>query len=249
MIPAPPPSDQSPQRQAEWFSLTSPANTAQTTAPTRGALFCDANTLYVFFVSQQSPIAATRDAVSLFLDTSSTAGDGRESVSVSVDSTGLANVTWFRATIPAEKREDATPDTSFPVHDFPYNVAGLYTRVDLVDDNGHPAWTALLAIPFKNLPPPLKTAPLPGAHWKFNLIRNVTAAATDPGTRGVQFQSNLSPINVGAQPFTPLPRRSGHHALIPRGLPKKNHSGAGSMVARIDPLLIFIVGSGPYASI
>jgi len=188
-------------RNAPWMELTAPANTQRTTPATSAALLFDSNTLYVAFISEKSATPVSRDVVSLFLDTT-TSGAGLEMVKVYIDNTGEASCTWIRGSSPAEKRADGMPDYSHPVTSFPdYQVTGLWSRVSQGTQNGSTVWTAVVGVPLKNLPPPLRASVTPGTHWKFNLMRNVTSAG---GTGHVeQLQANLSPVHVGAQEFAP----------------------------------------------
>jgi hypothetical protein len=142
-----------------------------------------------------------KDAVSLYLDTRA-GGDGREMIKISVDAAGQSSCTWVRMSVPPAVRPDGSPDLGHPVSTIPdVTIAGLTARVRDGSFEGSPVWTAVVAIPLKTLPPPLRTSATPGAHWKFNLVRSVV---TDWGTpRAEQLQANLSPVYVGAQEFAP----------------------------------------------
>jgi hypothetical protein len=190
-------------RNATWMTLTAPANTARTTATSRAAILFDAANLYVAFVNVKQPTLDTslRDAVSLYLDTTA-AGDGREMIKVSVDAQGQPSCTWVRMASPPEQRPDGSPDLAHPVSTLPnQKIVGLWAKVGEGTMDGVPAWTAVVAIPLRNLPTPLRTTATAGAHWKFNLLRNVVSGL---GTaRAEQLQANLSPVYVGAQEFAP----------------------------------------------
>lgn len=188
-------------RNASWLSLTAPANTTRTTAPASAAILFDPGTLYVAFISNRQPTSVTRDTVSLYLDTTP-AGDGTEMIKVSVDQTGDATCTWIRTSSPAVRRTDGSPDFAHPVTSIPdINVLGLWSRVGEGTRNGTPVWTAVVGVPLKSLPPPLRTSANPGTHWKFNLMRNVVEGGGTPKVE--QLQANLSPVYVGAQEFAP----------------------------------------------
>lgn len=190
-------------RSAAWTTLTAPANTLRTTATSRAAVLFDATTLYVAFINHRQPPAAVslKDGVSLYLDTR-TGADGREMIKVSVDATGEPSCTWVRMSAPPAVRPDGSPDLGHPVSTIPdVTIPGLTARVGEGSFDGSPVWTAVVAIPLKTLPLPLRTSATPGAHWKFNLMRSVV---TDWGTpRAEQLQANLSPVYVGAQEFAP----------------------------------------------
>jgi hypothetical protein len=187
-----------------WYSLTSPANTARTTAPAKAALLFDASTLYVAFVCEKQAVApaSVRDVVSLYLDTTGEA-DTTEMVKIAVDAQGQATCAWVRSAMPAPRRQDGSPDLGHPVSTIPNQpVPNLKARVNestlSADGSGGGAvWTAVVAVPLRNLPLPLRTSAHPGDHWKLNLLRTVT------GERGDVLQANLSPVYVGAQEWTP----------------------------------------------
>jgi hypothetical protein len=188
---------------AHWWTLSAPANTTRTTLPTRAAILYDSSTLYAAFVSEKAATPPSRDAVCVYLDSTATgqgAGEGTEFVRISVDSSGQAACTWLRISIPVEKRADAAPNMAQPVLTIPgVPIKGLEVKVSNATDRRAAVWTAVVAIPLKNLPSPLKTSAAPGMHWKINLLRNVTRT----GEESEQLQANLSPVYVGAQDLTP----------------------------------------------
>jgi len=188
-------------RNAPWLNLGAPANTTRTTALTSAAVLFDPGTLYVAFISEKQPTPVSRDLVSLYLDTTS-AASGTEMVKIAVDEAGDSTCTWIRTSSAAERRPDGSPDFSHPVTSIPdVQLTGLWSRVGEGSHNGARVWTAVVAIPLKNLPLPLRASGNPGTHWKFNLIRNVVSGGGTP--RVEQLQANLSPVHVGAQEFAP----------------------------------------------
>jgi hypothetical protein len=184
---------------AHWLIFTAPSNTTRSTAPTQAALLFDPSRLFVAFICEKEPLTdVAQDAVSMYLDTTS-AGDGTEMIRVSVDSSGHPSCTWIRSAVPAERRDDGSPDFGHPFSVIPnVQIAGLTAHVSQGMYNGKPAWTAVMAIPMRSLPLPLRTSVSPGAHWKFNLMRTIIA-----GEGGERIQSNLSPVFVAGQEFAP----------------------------------------------
>lgn len=189
---------------AQWYLLTSPANTSRTTPPVRAAMMFDAETLYVAFVSDTVPPPAApigQDVLSVFLDTTA-AQDGTEMVQVMVDATGKCSCTWIRMSTPALPKEDGSPEWSHTMDRIPNRpVTGLSARVMPGTEKGSPVWAAVVAIPLKNLPRPLVATAKTGDHWKVNLLRTITTVDTGSGVQ--QLQANLSPVYLGGQAVSP----------------------------------------------
>jgi hypothetical protein len=184
-----------------WLSLTAPTNTTRMTTRTEAKVLFDDQMLYVAFINEQEVTTTSalgaRDQVALFLDTTP-AGKGMEMMEISVDSAGGPAVcTWIRSATPAVPLDDGSPDLGHPVSLIPnVSVPGLVSQVREGTKDGHAIWTAVIAVPINNLPLPLRTSALANARWKFNLVRTVK-------TGGGVLQSNLSPIQVNAQPVSP----------------------------------------------
>jgi hypothetical protein len=181
------------------MTFTAPANTTRTTANTQAAILFDSNMLYVAFASECQPAdKVDHDGVSLFLDTTH-AGDGTEMVRITVNSDGSAECTWIRSATPAERREDGLPDFAHPVSTIPdIQIPGLVSHVTGGTHEGKGMWEAVVGVPMRALPMPLRTSPAAGARWKVNLLRTVTV-----GQHKEQLQANLSPVYVGAQELAP----------------------------------------------
>ncbi len=198
-------------KSAAWTPLVAPANTDRTTASVSAAVLYDANELYVAFVISRSnpafrgvngvaPIA--QDMVSVYLD-SSKLGNGAEILQVTVNSKGLTTCAWVRdAEPPAQPKADGSPDVFHPVSRImDVTVAGLYSKTMEGTSNGESVWTAVVGIPLKGVPVPLRASPAAGTNWKLNLIRTTVLADNGSGTR--QLQANLSPVYVGQQAVSP----------------------------------------------
>jgi hypothetical protein len=179
-------------REAEWWPLVAPANTARTTPPSRAAVRYDAGTLYVAVINEmpEAGVEAEEDVVSLFIDTS---GEGKEMLQVTTDGGGGIRATWIRASTPVEPREDGSPNVGHPLDIRPdIRVAGLGAKVGRGLSGGREAWTVVLAVPVTGMPAVMQALPEPGKRWRFNVLRSVTQ-------RGEQYQANLSPVYVNAQ--------------------------------------------------
>jgi hypothetical protein len=184
-----------------FFTFVSPINTDRSAPPARAAFLYDSSMLYVAFVSDTGTAAADQDTVSVYLD-SSAAGDGTQLLQVAVRHDGAASATWMYASSPAMKREDGSPNFQHPLATVPnYRVEGLSVKRRDAQEHGHRVWTAVVGIPLKEVPLPLRSSPQPGTHWKVNLLRTVTAETAGGGRQ--LFQSNLSPVYVNAQPVSP----------------------------------------------
>ena len=183
------------------MKLTTPANTARTTAPTEAAVLFDDANLYVAFVSEHQPSQGEerQDVVSLFLDSS---GNDKELFQISVSSVGMTSCAWYRSALPAKPLDDGTPNFA---HSTSLNlnvaVADLRCVVLQTERDQRPVWTTVMGVPLKSLPPPLWATPGEGQHWKLNLIRTVTTLRG--GRRSDMLQSNLSPVFMDAQPVSP----------------------------------------------
>lgn len=180
--------------------FVSPLNTDRSTAPARAAVLYDANTLYVAFVCDTAGAAPDQDTVSVYLD-STAAGDGTNMAQVTIRHTGETHFTWVSSTTPAARRADGTPNFTHPLvlrPDFP--VVGLAVKIRDAQDHGHKVWSAVVAIPLRQLPLPLRATAQPGARWKVNLLRTVN---TDVAGSKQLLQSNLSPVFVNAQAVSP----------------------------------------------
>ncbi|HVS72202.1 MAG TPA: hypothetical protein VHQ47_13180 [Phycisphaerae bacterium] len=190
-----------PWVETHFSQFSSPINTDQTTPATRGAILYDPSHVYVAFVSDTAGLPASGDRVSVYLD-STAAGNGTEMIEVTVGHDGKVAASWIRAATPATKREDGSPDFLHPLSTIPgVKIAGLTTKVREETDHGKRVWTAVVGIPVKSLPMPLRASPQPGEHWKVNLLRTVSAGASGEG--GEMLQSNLSPVYVNAQAVSP----------------------------------------------
>jgi hypothetical protein len=184
-----------------FFTFVSPINTDRSAPPARGALLYDASMLYVAFVSDTGAASPDQDMVSVYLD-SSAAGDGTQLLQVAVRHDGAATATWMYASAPAAKREDGSPNFQHPLATVPnYPVEGLSVKTRDAQEHGRRVWTAVVGIPLKEVPLPLRSSPQPGSHWKVNLLRTVTMETAGGGRQ--QLQSNLSPVYVDAQPVSP----------------------------------------------
>ncbi|HVX85437.1 MAG TPA: hypothetical protein VH253_11700 [Phycisphaerae bacterium] len=179
----------------------SPINTDQTTPATRGAILYDPSHVYVAFVSDTAGLPAKSDSVSMYLD-STAGGNGTEMIEVRVGHDGKVAASWIRSATPATKRDDGSPDFLHPLSTIPgVTIEGLTAKVRDETDHGRRVWTAVVGIPVKSLPMPLRASPQPGEHWKVNLLRTVSGS-TGEGS-GELLQSNLSPVYVNAQAVSP----------------------------------------------
>ncbi len=211
---------------ARWLPLLPPVNTERTTAPVSAATLYDATSLYVAFISNKPAGNVAMDTVSVYLDSSS-GGTGADMLQVTINKEGVTTCSWIRdAEPPVKARDDGSPDAFHPVSKIPnLGVAGLRVKTGESVQNGVAVWTAVVAIPLKSLPTPLRTMPVPGSHWKLNLLR--TTVLGDTGSGSEQLQANLSPIYVASQAVSPyrmaeldlvsvqvsvLPVRSGKHS-------------------------------------
>ena len=211
---------------ARWLPLLPPVNTERTTAPVSAATLYDATSLYVAFISNKPAGNVAMDTVSVYLDSSS-GGTGADMLQVTINKEGVTTCSWIRdAEPPVKARDDGSPDAFHPVSKIPnLGVAGLRVKTGESVQNGVAVWTAVVAIPLKSLPTPLRTMPVPGSHWKLNLLR--TTVLGDTGSGSEQLQANLSPIYVASQAVSPyrmaeldlvsvqvslLPMRSGKHS-------------------------------------
>lgn len=187
-------------RSAAWWVLAAPANTARTTAPAQGAVLCDEDTLYVAVINDLPPAtdADSRDAVALFLDTK---GEGKELLQITVDSLGQAQCAWIRTGAAIEPLADGSPNLGHPLDVRPnYPLTGLGVQVRQGVFEGRQVWTVVLAVPVAGMPALMQVMPTKDAHWKFNIVRTYM---TGSGGRREVMQSNLSPVDVGAQAVSP----------------------------------------------
>jgi hypothetical protein len=187
---------------ARWLPLVAPANTDRTTAPASAAVLYDARYLYVATISNVPAGPVVLDTVSIYLD-SSAAGNGADMLNLTVNAAGSVSSAWIRdAEPPTKGRDDGTPDFFHPVSRIPdVAIPGLLIKTFQGTQNGTPVWSAVVAIPLKSLPLPLRSSPLAGTSWKLNLLR--TTLLPDTGSGVEQRQANLSPIFVGSQPVCP----------------------------------------------
>ena len=178
-------------REAEWWPLVAPANTARTTPASRATVLYDAGTLYVAVINDVPEWGTEeQDTVSLYIDTH---GDGKEVLQVTTDARGGARAAWIRASTPVGPQEDGGPNIGYPLDIRPdIQVRGMTARVGRGLADGREAWTVVLALPVTGMPPLMQALPAPGAHWRFNVLRSVMR-------RGEQYQGNLSPVYVNAQ--------------------------------------------------
>jgi hypothetical protein len=187
---------------ARWLPLVAPANTDRITAPVSAAVLYDAKYLYVAFISDKPTGNFTMDTVSIYLDSSPT-GTGADMLNLTLTPAGTLTSAWIRdAEPPTKPRNDGTPDLFHPISRIPnITIAGLVAKTGHSLQNNHPVWTAVVAIPLKTLPLPLRSTPVAGANWKLNLLR--TTLLPDTGAGIEQRQANLSPIFVGSQAVCP----------------------------------------------
>jgi hypothetical protein len=187
---------------ARWLPLVAPANTDRTTAPVSAAVLYDAKYLYIAFISDKPATSLTMDTVSIYLD-SSIAGTGADMLNLTLSPNGAVTTAWLRdAEPPTKPRDDGSPDLFHPVSRIPdITIPGLIAKTFDSVQNNKPVWTAVVAIPLKGLPLPLRSAPLAGANWKLNLLR--TTLLPDTGAGVEQRQANLSPVYVGSQAVCP----------------------------------------------
>jgi hypothetical protein len=189
-----------PWATTHFSPFVSPINTDRSAPPARAALLYDANNLYVAFISDTANTAPDQDTVSVFLDSSPNT-DGKQLLQVSVRHDGTAAATWMYAAEAPTKRDDGSPNFHHPLVTVPnYALDGLVAKTRDAQEKGHRVWTAVVTIPLKSVPLPLRTSPTPGSHWKVNLLRTVT---TDLAGNRQRVQSNLSPVYVDAQPVSP----------------------------------------------
>lgn len=196
-------------KHAPWMSLVQPANSDRSTPACKARVLVDRERLYVAFVSElaagetlASPPSTApdehappdRDLISLFLDIK---GDGTEILQFSAGPSGRSDCTRIRAAIAPTPREDGTPNMNQSVELIPHwQVDGLETVAGAGESDGRPVWTLVYSIPFQSLPLPFRVTPAGGEHWKFNLLRTISAD-------GDLLQANLSPVFVGAQAVSP----------------------------------------------
>ena len=187
-------------RDAAWWALTAPANTARTTAPAQSAVLFDEGTLYVAVINDLPPAtdADSRDAVALFLDTK---GEGRELLQVTADSSGQAQCAWIRTDAAIEPLADGSPNLGYPLDVRPnFPLAGLDVQVRHGVFEGRAVWTVVLAVPVAGMPGLMQVLPTKEARWKFNVLRMYMVGT---GSRREVMQANLSPVFVGAQAVSP----------------------------------------------
>jgi hypothetical protein len=187
---------------ARWLPLVAPSNTDRTTAPVSAAVLYDAKYLYIAFISNKPTTPVFLDTVSIYLD-SSPAGTGTDILNLTITPNGTLTSAWIRdAEPPTKPRDDGSPDLFHPISRIPdLAIPGLLSKTGDAVQNNQPVWTAVVAIPLKTLPLPLRSTPLAGTVWKLNLLR--TTLLPDTGAGIEQRQANLSPIFVGSQAICP----------------------------------------------
>jgi len=182
---------------AQWRTLLPPANSSRSTPPSRAAVLFDSQNLYVAVVCElPSSPEEGRDVVSLYLDPTNS---GRELMQISTDSSGITACSWIRSAVPLEPNADGSPNLDTPLDIRPSTkLSGLVTHVSQGTTGDTQVWAITMSVPAASLPP-LMQRPLSG-EWRFNVVRTVTS--TQAGQRHPQ-QSNLSPVFVNAQAYSP----------------------------------------------
>lgn len=184
---------------AAWYPLQAPANTSHMAPPSRVAIYFDAGKLYVAVIAQ-SPATTfdTHDAISLYLDP---LGQGREVMQITADAAGKMQCTWIRSGTPVQPQADGSPNIASPLDIRPdFQLSGMTCQVRQGMDGDHGAWSVAIALPVASLPAVMR-APLGQGEWRINVLRTLTV----DGSAGQheQMQSNLSPVYLNAQAFSP----------------------------------------------
>jgi hypothetical protein len=132
----------------------------------------------------------TADVISLYVDT---AGKGKEILQITTDARGVTQSAWIRSNVPAEPKEDGSPNLGYPLDIRPdFKIDGLTTRVGQGMVEGRAVWTVTMAVPVAGMPPVMQVVPGSAQSWKFNVLRTITRG-------GAQYQANVAPVWVNAQ--------------------------------------------------
>ena len=204
---------------AKWYSLINPATYPAVKAVTWGALAYGRSSLYVAFVglgNRWHVAAASPDnlwrhnCVEIWLDTARRQ-NGANFYEIVISPTGRVAQVWHNTAQPPHPTADGGINFAQPFSLIPWRAPGLRVKVTQGWRRGQRAWAVVARVPLAGLPPPLRTTPRRGSHFRVNLIRYAWKKRADKKRHLVQY--SLFAVAPAAQAFAPY--RMGQLVLHP----------------------------------